>query len=102
LKIFFEFLFFRTQTTKVQQDVNIQRTNDDLPAPQKLLTAGPSGRAQPGRFTATNPPVVNEQTSRFQRPQQQDEQTSRVINGNQQSTSEPTRSFSMQIGELLE
>ncbi len=93
---------FRTQTTKVQQDVNIQRTNDDLPAPQKLLTAGPSGRSQPGRFTATNPPVVNEPTSRFQRPQQQDEQTSRVINGNQQSTSEQTRPYSMQIGELLE
>jgi hypothetical protein len=54
-----------------------QRTNDVLPAPQKILTG--ATRTQPGRFgSTTNPiPSTNEQISRF----------SNVSNRNQQSQS---------------
>ncbi|CAF4012309.1 unnamed protein product [Rotaria sp. Silwood2] len=89
------------QPLKIQQDLNAQRINDDLPAPQKLLTA--SGRTQPGRFTAKSP-VANEPTSRFTRSEQQDESrlfgqqtqtfTSKTANGFQQSTNEQNRSTS--------
>ncbi|CAF3570765.1 unnamed protein product [Rotaria sp. Silwood1] len=93
------------QPIKIQQDMNTQRINDDLPAPQKLLTAAApvSGRTQPGRFT-TKSPVVNEPTSRFSRSEQQDESrpfgqqtqtfTSRTANGFQQLTNEQNRSAS--------
>ena len=72
---------------KVQPEAIPTRTNDDLPAPQKLLT----GRSQPGRFPA-NQPAAND---RFTRPQNEDEQPSRPFNGNQQTAVEQTRPFSM-------
>ena len=70
---------------KVQPEATVARINDDLPAPQKLLT----GRSQPGRFPS-NQPAAND---RFTRPQNQDEQPSRPLNGNQQTTVEQNRPF---------
>ncbi|CAF1120767.1 unnamed protein product [Adineta ricciae] len=70
---------------KVQPEVTLARNNDDLPAPQKLLT----GRSQPGRFPS-NQPAAND---RFTRPQNQDEQPSRSFNRNQQTTVEQSRPF---------
>ncbi|UJR08582.1 hypothetical protein I4U23_012841 [Adineta vaga] len=75
---------------KVEKEINLSRTNDDLPAPQKLLTVAPIGRSQPGRFTP-NQPTINDPTSRFPRPQNQDELSSRPINGNQQTKMETNR-----------
>ncbi|CAF4240453.1 unnamed protein product, partial [Rotaria sordida] len=97
------------QSIKIQQDINTQQINDDLPAPQKLLTATTiSGRTQPDRFTAKSP-VRNESTSRFSRSEQQQQQqqdetrsfgqqsqtfTSRTTNGFQQLMNDQSRSTS--------
>ncbi|CAF1170367.1 unnamed protein product [Rotaria sordida] len=93
------------QSITIQQDINTQRINDDLPAPQKLLTATTiSGRTQPGRFTAKSP-VRNESTSRFSRSEQQQDEsrsfgqqtqtfTSRTTNGFQQLMNDQSRSTS--------
>ncbi|CAM2713618.1 unnamed protein product [Rotaria socialis] len=94
------------QTARPQQDLNIQRINNDLPAPQKLLTAvaAPSGHSQPGRFTAKSPASSDPTSSRFSRSEQQEEPrsfgqqpqsfTSRTANDFQQSTNERHRSTS--------
>jgi hypothetical protein len=85
LKFFFCFQFFilfRIQRIKSPQ------INEDLPAPQKLLTA-----------PATNRFTSNEQTSRFSRSTQQEELNS-PVNGHQPLMSEQNRTDSMNIFEI--
>jgi hypothetical protein len=77
-------ILFRVQTTIPQ------RTNEDLPAPQKLLTAPPPPPTN--RFTS------NEQTSRFSRPQQQEESNT-PVNGHPPLMPELNRPYSMKIFE---
>ncbi len=68
-----------------------QRINEDLPAPQKLLTAPPP---------TTNRFTPSEQTSRFSRPtQQQEEESKPVANGHQPLMPELNRPYSTNILE---
>ncbi|CAF3914337.1 unnamed protein product [Rotaria magnacalcarata] len=97
------------QTVRPQQDLNVQRINNDLPAPQKLLTAvaAPSGHTQPGRFTAKSPVSSDPTPSRFSRSEKQEELRSfgqqpqsfrsRTANGFQQPTNERHRSTSREF-----
>jgi hypothetical protein len=67
------------------------RTNEDLPAPPKLLTAPPQATT---RFTAA------EQASRFSRSQQQqEEEVKPAANGHQSLVPEHNRANSMNIFE---
>ncbi len=80
-------ILFRVQTTISQ------RINEDLPAPQKLLTAPlppPAPTTTIHRFTS------NEQTSRFSRPQQQEKSNS-PVNGHPPLMPEINRPYSMKI-----
>jgi hypothetical protein len=82
--------------------MSIQRTNDDLPAPQKLLTGQSVERSQPGRFGQ------NYQTSRLPRVQQDESRPfgqQQVTNGNrfnekQESSTEQNRPYSIEM-EIL-
>ena len=78
---FYFFILFRPQIPTLRPE----RTNEDLPAPQKLLTAPSSNRFTP------NLPVANEQSSRFTRPEEYSSRT----NGN----TEQNRPYSMEIRE---
>jgi hypothetical protein len=73
-------ILFRVQTTKSQ------RPNEDLPAPQKLLTAPPP--------PTTNRFGANEQPSRFSRLQQQQDESSSPVNGHQPLMPEQNRAYS--------
>lgn len=69
-----------------------QRTNEELPTPQKLLTAPP-----PPPSSSSSRFMPNEQPSRFSRAQQQQqhEESNSPINGIQPLMSDQNRASSM-------
>ncbi len=85
--MFFQFFILcRVQVLKPQQ------INEDLPAPQKLLTAP---APPPPLTTTTNRFGTNEQTSRFSRAQQQNESNPPVNgHGHQPLMPEQNRPYS--------